>query len=691
MFEAAFGSGYSTPPSEMTWTDPTSRLWGYTETTGIQYQSGPLQATNATVTLDNYDNYLASQNSASPYYPDVLTGTPLRLRMALGTLGGNVSNRWHVIQRNAQEWQEAIDEAFRRYSPSTMTDIWSTLSSASLTPYRGEVYADNPYAWWPCDDLEGDANVPPTTLLNAATGNSNVLDITFNSVGLSLLYLTNGATIPGSVAANIATYKVNAAAGWMWGDPQVTPSSVGGAGKITASPGANAWQALGQLGNTGSQGYYLVSNDPSFPPLSGGVTVEGWFQYPYFGGQQYYNPGTPEIYCNGPYAPWTLLALTTNSNPVAILQIDTSGHLNLITYNGSTPTSHSIYTTTDLRDNCWRHYAVTLTPTTWQVFVNGGLRAFASGTATGMTSAWTYLVVNGDMGSTHGGGTPGSVQHGANVIVSHVAVYPELLPGWRLLSHYNAAITGFGLLPTPTGTTLNLGAGITIDGQYNITGNYADGSSSTYYYYPAQTISQAGSHHSGPSVYVLNTVLGNNGGAGNGSQMTPIADGTVSDEFAFYTYNSSFVPNIGLTQASVSAAPYDVYTGGFGGSTVSIGLAHISAGSGGALPSGPDSPRGHRAAADRTVLRVRGSHLPRQVHRPRPFAGAGGPRHRRAAVRDQHPEHRPVRRRHAVRRQPREPHLLAAHPPRLAVRQPRMADRADTPGDPVLQGSALDS
>ena len=69
-----------------------------------------------------------------------------------------------------------------------------------------------------------------------------------------------------------------------------------------------------------------------------------------------------------------------------------------ITYNGGTATRNSIYASSDLRSDSWHHVAMTLTTTTWTVYVDGGVTAQVSGSATGMTSAWTDLIVNGDMG-----------------------------------------------------------------------------------------------------------------------------------------------------------------------------------------------------------------------------------------------------------------------------------------------------
>ena len=100
----------------------------------------------------------------------MVAGTPLRIRAAIGTIAGQTVNRWYVIQRNAQEWPEEIDEAYRRWSPATGTDIWAALSATGPTPYRGEVYDDGPYAWWPCDDQPGEANVLPDDAAERGTG-----------------------------------------------------------------------------------------------------------------------------------------------------------------------------------------------------------------------------------------------------------------------------------------------------------------------------------------------------------------------------------------------------------------------------------------------------------------------------------------------------------------------------------------
>ncbi len=115
-----------------------------------------------------------------------------------------------------------------------------------------------------------------------------------------------------------------------------------------------------------------------------------------------------------PVAPLTLCELATGSNPVAVLQLDTSGHLNLITYNGASGTSHSIYTGSDLRAAGFFMYSVRLTQGTFEVRINAGLTADVSGSATISASAWSWIVANGDLGSNGGSSIGTGLVHGGN-------------------------------------------------------------------------------------------------------------------------------------------------------------------------------------------------------------------------------------------------------------------------------------
>ena len=221
----------------------------------------------------------------------VTTGVPVRLRLALGTYGGVTYNRWYAISRNMASFSEKrMSKAYQRlYVEAGLTDIWSVAGGSCPTPYRGEVELDNPGWWWPCDDQALAGGVLPVTLRNAATGSSTVLNITPAPGGVISQDLyssglggagggagTDLTSISTSASPSVATYAVAAQAGWMYGDPQVSPQSAQTGNPVTSQPGSAAWQQSGAQGNTGSSGWFLYAND-TFPPIASGVTVEGWW------------------------------------------------------------------------------------------------------------------------------------------------------------------------------------------------------------------------------------------------------------------------------------------------------------------------------------------------------------------------------------------------------------------------------
>ena len=597
IFEAAFGSGFNTPASELTWTDLTSRLWSFDETTGIQFQLGTMQATNLSLELDNFDGALSPENTSSPYYPYVKSGTPVRIRAAIGGIAGVTVNRWYVVQRNIQEVPEEIDDTYRRNVAATGTDVWAVLSANGPTPYRGEIFADAPYTWWPCDDQPQSGGVLPTTLLNAARNNSNLLNILISPLGaVAQIASPGGAPANQFAPANSATYAVGADSGWMFGDPVSTPATAQAGNDITASPGSAAWQQANLLGTTGSYGWFLSCNDTSFPVLSGGITVEGWFNYNFAGSANGYSSNfsaTPNNYAGQQTAPMTLIELATNSAPVAVLQLDSSGHLNLITYNGGSGTSHSVYSSSDLRSQGWFQVTMTATTSAWTVYLDGGDLAVASGSGAGMTSAWSWFLVNADMGSGGGGATTGIV-HGANMSVSHLAVYPYILPLYRIQAHYWAAVTGFGLIPAPQSPQVAATVNSSLDVE-NLTISYTpDGSAYIGSYgtsgaqvLAAEIVANAGGFTSGPSAWGQASLTAE---FNSGRDVFNGAAGFVSwtglaTTFAIYTANQV---NAG-TEAAVSQGDSVTFTGGYGAGASASGPGVISTGGGGSPPSAPSA------------------------------------------------------------------------------------------------------
>src|ERR1035441_4364999 len=216
----------------------------------------------------------------------VTTGTPVRLRCALGTMGGVGYNRWYVTSRNALSWPEKRNKSMRNFVDATFSDLWSVVSRSSPTPYRGEVEQDNPYAWWPMDDQPGIGGVLPVILRNAAVGNANAMNIVLSPSGaMNNAYYSTAGLYNTHGPDSAALYTVSALQGWMYGDPQSgLQSSAGSGGAVTAQPGSAAWQQAGMVGDTRSHGWDLACQGAIYPPVTGGVTIEGWWNYGWFGG-----------------------------------------------------------------------------------------------------------------------------------------------------------------------------------------------------------------------------------------------------------------------------------------------------------------------------------------------------------------------------------------------------------------------
>ena len=292
--------------------------------------------------------------------------------------------------------------------------------------------------------------------------------------------------------------------------------------------------------------------------------------------------------------PYTLLELATGSHPVAVLQLDINGHLNLITYNGATGTTHSVYSASDLRDNAWFHIALTATTTAWTVYLNGGATTIVSGSATGMTSAWTWLIVNGDLGANGGSTTGAGLVHGANVSISHLAIYPSILPAWRILAHYVAAVTGFGLLPTPTGFTLAVSnAEGTTDGQYfagiGVTGGipgaqygaYTGGPATNFTMSAVVTATAPGGITSAPSAWSAQAGVSNTSGPTSSYSWFFGSWTGLAPSFAVYNGTQVGADN----QADLTLANSSLMTNNYGSSTVSEGIGHTGTGSGATPPT----------------------------------------------------------------------------------------------------------
>ena len=248
---------------------------------------------------------------------------------------------------------------------------------------------------------------------------------------------------------SLAVYTVAAASGWMFGDPPGQAASLATGNQQTPNPGSAAWQTAGQLGNTGSFGWFLSANDSSFPPLSAGITVGGWFNCQFLGSQQVVQQTVYHVQAQQPYCPLTLMTLTTSSRPrvrpAAGCQRAPELH-HLLRRHGHQPQhlrhlgpARPVLVQRHGHDD---HHVV------------DSVAERRRGRESLRLRVHVVIVDLPDRQRRHGqrgGGATASIQHSGNLSASHIQVFPYVLPYYRIMDHYWAAVTRFGLLPAPGG------------------------------------------------------------------------------------------------------------------------------------------------------------------------------------------------------------------------------------------------
>ena len=521
IFEAGFGSGYLTPPDEITWTQllPDSagvarlRSWG--DETGTQYELDQIQTSEATLLLDNPDAALTPDNTASIYYPDVVPGTPLRLRAIPPP--ASADNHWYAFQRYAETWPQSWESTLRGIVEMTGNDPWQSVAKECPAAYRAEVLADNPYAWWPCDDP---AVIPqPASLVNAAPGSSFPLEIVTSINGLS----SSVSGYPFSTDYYYsATQTFADASQWMYGDPD-----------------SAAWTQAGASGDAdtgGTFGRFLRSADPGIPPVSGGLTIEGWWNVAFYAS----GSGTTQ----GPYQQsdsalvlWSLSNIAPPEDIAIAAQLVCSGsggtgeggELYLITYDGDEPTAHLIQSG-NTRVATWLGVTVTLTDSAWSAWVNGTL--LASGDATVNDGTYGFSALGNQLNDDN-------VQGICNASVAHLAIYPQVLPQQRIMAHYVAAYTGFGQVPSPSisGQFVETGGASTYfpDGGTRSGDAFVTPGFSGYANLAAVATAVLGDYVSAPAAPESITAVPPNSGSEQTGAMWLTADVPAAPQYAWYT------------------------------------------------------------------------------------------------------------------------------------------------------------
>jgi hypothetical protein len=405
MAELAIGAGPGTPPDQLTWTQVNARSLSLTGVTqGKQYNLGALAAGTGVATWDNPDGALIPPGTGS--FAGIDSGTPYRLRMiwpASATPYGVPFSGF--IRKWPQQWNT---ETLRGYSAAAVADAWAYCNGQAQPILQTEILNDIAAApglcwYWPCTDA------PLSTAAgNAAPGNLNPLvavQSKYGNGGATQAFGQNASAILGAQGTVLITSSVRAQAQ------------------------SGMWGLLMPSGSNLSQGMSLACTDQNFPLVTGGVSIEAWFQA---------------------QAPFNLIqlarvlsVLTVRGFEADIFLDPATGHL-LLDAGGPHATSTVTLSTVNYLaatgtglPGPLAHVALTFTRTTYTAYVNGAQAATGSW-STSLSPKFSCVSFDGIFG-TPAEATLASVSGNQySGFTGHALILPGILTAERVNTHYQA-------------------------------------------------------------------------------------------------------------------------------------------------------------------------------------------------------------------------------------------------------------
>jgi hypothetical protein len=212
--EVAFDSGYTTPAASRTWTDVTDYVelaQGLDISFGRQDERSTADANTLNLTLDNSDGRFTAGRVASPYYPNVKIGRPIRVK-ATPPGGSTVTRFVGYIDEWPVEWDGSDAYAYATISASSRLSRLG-LNRPLSNIVSEEVLSDGPVGYWTLGDpsgstsaqnSSGDAQVGPLVMTGSGTA------VVFGNAtgpgtdGLTAAQFANGRYLQGAVSVPVA-------------------------------------------------------------------------------------------------------------------------------------------------------------------------------------------------------------------------------------------------------------------------------------------------------------------------------------------------------------------------------------------------------------------------------------------------------------------------------------------------------
>lgn len=403
-------------------------------TRGKTYELADPEAGTCTIGMNNWDGAFNPTNASSPYYPNVLLNTPMRLTAWW-------SGRWYpmfqgFVAKFPQDWPDLPQFGLSAMQCVDMCSIASTVNLPSAL--QGEILADEPYACFPFNEQYTVSAQQTTVVGGVSEATAEVVQAPTECSGLiavntSRINQRTATYIDGGLQNNSGGSLTTTAAA-----PVITGQTLALLGDAGTGMGCTSYAT--PQSNFRGPGATYADLSGSAPGLVGtGMVMEAFLNVPVWTAGTYQGAGNTVNLLQAIGPPVLISEVTAPPPyPLAVVQMTYSAGYDIsvtVTQNSTTSVTVPAAIPTALMGTTI-HVAVALSPTLVTLYVNGASVASAAWVApTNMPvqgwlfggARWPFFYNSFNYNFTMGYGT----------------IYGYQLPASRILAHAQAGILGF--------------------------------------------------------------------------------------------------------------------------------------------------------------------------------------------------------------------------------------------------------